>query len=62
MPSEESDEKLREEFDRLWREQDELMKRAVFIGMTADEAKEYEKLRNRQTELFARLYQLKSWP
>lgn len=60
MPSEEpipeSNEQPREEFNRLRRELDALMKRAVFIGMTADEAKEFEKLRNRATELFERLY------
>ena len=66
MPSEEpipeSNEQLREEFNRLRSELDAHMKRAVFIGMTADEAKKFEKLRNRATELFERLYQLKSWP
>lgn len=58
-PSPESDEQLREEFDRLRREQDAGMKRAVYIGMTAEEAREYEKRRNRLNVLFERLYRLK---
>lgn len=35
------------------------MKRAVYIGMTPDEAKEYEKRRTRLNVLFERLYRLK---
>ena len=61
-PTPESNEKLREEFNRLRQEQDERMRQAIYIGMTADEAKEYEKVRKRLIELFERLYQLKSWP
>lgn len=57
-----SNEGLREEFNRLRREQDAFMKRAVYLGMTIQEAKEYEKLRGRLTELFEKLYQLKSSP
>ena len=53
-------ESLRREFDRLRREQDEAMNRAVYVGMSASEAKEYDKRRKRLTELFERLYILKS--
>jgi hypothetical protein len=47
---------LREEFDRLIREQDEAMSRAVYVGMSVSEAKEYAQRHQRLTELFERLY------
>lgn len=53
-------ETLREEFDRLTREQDEAMRLAVYFGMRANEAKEYDERRKRLTELFKRLYVFKS--
>lgn len=59
-PAQESSvQNLREEFDRLRCEQDEAMKLAVYVGMSAKEAKEYENRRKRLTELFKRLYILK---
>ena len=57
----ETNEQLREEFNRLRGEQDARMEQAIYGGMTAQEAKEYEKVRKRLTELFEKLYQLKSW-
>ena len=51
---------LREEFDRLIREQDEAMSRAVYAGMSVSEAKEYDQRHKRLTELFERLCILES--
>lgn len=38
--------RLKEEIDRLTAEQDEALKTATYLGMTTDEAKEYEERRN----------------
>jgi hypothetical protein len=46
---------LREEFDRLIREQDEAMSRAVYAGMSVTEARAYDQRHKRLTELFERL-------
>ncbi len=38
--------RLKQEIDRLTAQQDEALKSATFLGMTTDEAKEYEERRN----------------
>ncbi len=38
--------RLKEEIDNLSAQQDEALKTATFLGMTTDEAKEYEQRRN----------------
>ena len=52
--------RLHEEFNRLRLAQDDAMRRAVYVGMSADDAKEFEKRRTRLIELFERLFVLKS--
>jgi hypothetical protein len=47
--------RLKEEIDRLTEEQTDAMKSATFIGLTTDEAKEYEGRRTRILELVEQL-------
>jgi type IV secretory pathway protease TraF len=47
--------RLKKEIDLLAQEQIEAMKTATFIGLTADEAKEYEDRRGRILELVKQL-------
>lgn len=51
---------LHEEFNRLRGEQDDAMRRAVYVGMSTNDAKEFENRRMRLIELFERLYVLRS--
>ena len=50
---------LIQEVDRLLCEQDEAISRAVYVGMSVNEAKEYDKRRKRLDELFEKLCILK---
>jgi hypothetical protein len=47
------------EVDRLLWEQDEAISRALYVGMSVNEAKEYDKRRKRINELFETLCILK---
>ncbi len=49
---------LKEEIDRLTEEQTEAMKSATFIGLTTDEAKEYEDRRSKILQLVDQLRML----
>ena len=46
---------LIQEVDRLLSEQDEAIGRAVYVGMSVNEAKEYDRRRKRINELFEAL-------
>jgi hypothetical protein len=46
---------LRQEIDALRRAQDRALQSAVFVGMTPDEAKEYDSRRQRILSLLRRL-------
>jgi len=43
-------ERLKREIDRLVREQDRMLELAIYVGMTADEEKEFDKRHSRIRE------------
>jgi len=43
-------ERLKREIDRLTREQNRMLELAIYVGMTADEEKEFDKLHSRILE------------
>ncbi len=47
--------RLKEEIERLSEQQGEALKTAMFVGMTTDEAKEFDKRGNRITKLVKEL-------
>ena len=53
-------ERIRQEIEKLTEEQNEALKTATFVGMTASEAKIYDARRQRITELVERLEFLRS--
>jgi hypothetical protein len=52
--------RLKEEIDRLTKEQTEAVRRACYLGMTPDEAKEYDSRREKILKLVEHLRQLES--
>jgi len=58
QPSESIEEtvhRLKEEIDRLNQQQSQALKTATYLGMTPDEAQEYDQRRTRITELVMQL-------
>lgn len=47
--------RLKQEIDRLTDDQSRALKQAIYVGMTPDEAKEYDARRTRITELVQQL-------
>lgn len=46
---------LREELEALQRQQEEVMRLAIYVGMTADQAEEFDMRRKRIVELYEAL-------
>jgi hypothetical protein len=50
--------RLKQEIGRLTEEQSKALKQAIYVGMTSDEAREYDKRRTRITQLAGQLGKL----